>query len=56
MSTKTFDEWLVELDALCEKYGGGKGMVEQTGRECWRTYYDDDYSPDDALREDWSNG
>jgi hypothetical protein len=53
----SFEEWLRELDAEYEKRGGdqtGKSLVAQSGRECWRDYYDDGYSPADALSEDWS--
>lgn len=53
-TTITFDEWLAELDARGgDRYGAGK-VSENTGAECWRGYFDDGYSPQDALDEDWS--
>lgn len=54
----TFDEWLERLeaeDAKRQPSNSGWRLVEQTGRECWRAYYDDGYSPLAALLEDWSS-
>ena len=61
--TITFEEWCKALDEHHEHlrqtedgfegYGAGS-LIEQTGAECWRSYYDDDFSPEDALSEDRS--
>ena len=50
---KTWSEWLSELKRECKRlhYPFHPGV---TGEECWRGYYDDDYSPQDALAEDMS--
>lgn len=52
----SFDDWLKELDAEAERLANVKNLSTKTGRDCWRTYFDDDYSPADALVEDWSYG
>jgi len=59
----SFEDWCKALDAYhellrqtekgFEGYGEGSA-IEQTGAESWRDYYDDDYSPEDALSEDRS--
>lgn len=59
----TFEEWCKALDAHHEDlrkteegfegYGPGS-VIDKTGAECWRTYFDDDFSPRDALSEDRS--
>lgn len=51
MSRMTFEEWLAELDAESLRRGYKK-PVSAVGTECWRGYYDDGYSPVDALDED----
>ena len=52
----SFDDWLIELDAEAERIANVKNLSKQTGRESWRCFFDNDYSPADALAEDWSNG
>lgn len=48
-----FDEWLALLDGHATVLGGYKGsMVEQTGKDCWREFYNDGYTPYDAYVED----
>lgn len=49
----TFKEWLVALDAEAAKYAN-IGYVAVTGEDCWRGYYEDGYSREDAYREDGS--
>lgn len=56
--TLTFDQWLERLEEENAKRtpaDSGWRLVEQTGRECWRAYYEDGYSPLEALLEDWSH-
>ena len=56
--THDFEAWLIELDAEYEFRNGdqtGRPLVEQTGEECWRDYYDDGYTPAAALIEDFSH-
>ncbi len=47
-----FDKWLKELDAVAAKNGQEGSLSEQTGKDCWRGYYDDGFSPLDAFIED----
>ena len=53
----TFDEWLLELDKVTHEYGHSpeSSYSKETGQECWREYYEDGYSPEEAYREDISN-
>ena len=61
MQTMSFEEWCKALDAHHENlreteagfegYGHGPA-TEQTGTECWRDYYDQGDTPEDALAED----
>ena len=58
MPTMSLNDWLEELDRVGREIGyhSGEPMLhEQTGRECWMNYYNDDYSPREALIEDLSN-
>ena len=53
-----FREWLDELDALARKWDPehcSESLSKETGEESWRDFYDDGYTPEQALREDWSN-
>jgi hypothetical protein len=53
----TFDEWLAELDRVAVSHFGFSGpIVAQTGRDCWRSYYDDGDTPRGAIAEDLSHG
>lgn len=57
----SFADWCARLNAHHEHlrktedgfegYGDGP-VTEQTGAECWLTYYADGFSPEDALAED----
>lgn len=50
----TFDEWLSEVNRLLgDAYGLGLAS-DHTGKDCWRGFYDDAYSPADAVDEDRS--
>jgi hypothetical protein len=48
----TFWQWLGFLDGAALTCGWKYRIVEQTGDECWRDYYDDGYTPLEALTED----
>jgi hypothetical protein len=52
----TFEDWCASLNRWSAKYGYSGGIVQQTGADCWRDYYDEGYTPDEALREDKRNG
>jgi len=45
----SFDDWLIELDAEAERIANVKNLVRKSGRECWQYFFDNDYSPADAL-------
>ena len=50
----TFEYWLSALDKIAgSAYGEGR-CSENTGQECWRSYYDLGYSPQAAFDEDQS--
>ena len=47
-----FTDWFDELNRLSlELYG-----LSYSTEEDWQDYFDDGYSPKDALNEDWNNG
>lgn len=50
----TFEEWLIKLDSIAgDAHGYGPGKCsEETGAECWRCFWEDGYTPEDALAED----
>lgn len=50
----TFNEWCDALDKLRYPWSS-KPVTEITGRDCWRSFYNDGYAPEDALAEDISN-
>lgn len=50
-----FEQWLAGLDHAALTAGFRCRMVAGTGAECWRDYYDDGYTPRDALAEDLSH-
>lgn len=54
----TFDKWLTDLRAVIiadTAYGAPADYIEQTGRDCWRDYYEDDFTPEDAWASDKSH-
>lgn len=53
MSTKiTFDEW---YKMLCDIFVKNKvSEMKRCGQECWKDYYDDDVSPEDAFSDELS--
>lgn len=50
----TFEQWLGFLDQVALSNRWKERIVAQTGAECWRDYYDDGYTPYEALQEDCS--
>ena len=53
----SFEEWLGLVDAQYKFYHGGThSYTKDTGVDCWRGYYESDYSPEDAYAEDCSHG
>ena len=51
-----FTLWLEELDKVHRKYSAHDGSyTESTGDECWREYFGDGYTPEEAYTEDCSN-
>jgi hypothetical protein len=48
----TWDLW---WDRLCIVGHTFSYNIEATGQECWRVYFDDDYTPLEAFQEDLSN-
>ena len=51
----TFERWLKELSSIAFLNGYTYNLVESSGEDCWRDYFDDDYSPAEALIEDHSH-
>ena len=52
-----FEAWMVELEKEYERRGSPAGpqLSAQTGLVCWLEFFDDGYTPAEALDEDWSN-
>lgn len=49
----TFPQWLAALDQEAKRRGyEGESITQETGEECWRSYYDDGCSPKDAMDEE----
>lgn len=51
-----FKGWLKKLDEVAKSYGHTTSYTEDTGADCWRGYFDDGLSPEDAYQEDCSHG
>ena len=52
---KEFHAWLKLLDAEAHRRGHDTASLSQdTGIDCWRPYFDDGQSPEEALTEDAS--
>lgn len=52
-----FEAWFAELDREHEKQGinyCGGSLAKSTGIECWFSYFEDGYDPDEAIAEDAS--
>lgn len=52
MSERKFDEWFAQLKVEMAK--GGHPYANTEDQECWRCYWEEGYSPADALAEDAS--
>ncbi len=50
----SFEQWLGFLDQVYLTWRWKARVAQQTGQECWRDYYDDGYTPEEAAREDLS--
>ncbi len=50
----SFKQWLAFLDHAALTAGFNLRISKDTGDECWREYYEDGYTPFDAL-EDFAN-
>lgn len=56
MGNSAFEVWLEELNRVARvKYGASTNLSDDTGESCWRDFYDDNYTPDEAIIEDMSN-
>lgn len=52
-----FQDWLKKLDKVAVRNGYSTSSIsKETGEECWRGYFDDGSSPEEALNEDASYG
>jgi hypothetical protein len=54
---EAFEKWMAELEAEYIKRGkpyGDETAARATGVECWIGYFEDEYSPAEALDEDLS--
>jgi hypothetical protein len=51
----TFEQWLSLLDKEAQSRGVEGSLTNDTGADCWRDYFDDGYTPAEALDEDWSH-
>lgn len=54
---EAFGKWMAELDdahaAIDSPYGVGS-LWQTTGANCWFDYFENEFSPGDALAEDMS--
>jgi hypothetical protein len=53
-----FADWCAQLEAVGRSKGnpyGRKGIIINTGAECWFEYWQDGHTPDDAVDEDLSH-
>lgn len=48
----SFEQWLAFLDTAALTAGFRGRIAADTGAECWQDYYDDGYTPTQALAED----
>jgi hypothetical protein len=49
----SWEEWKAEFVCVCEKYDY-LNLMEQCGEECWREYYNEEYTPELAFLENMS--
>lgn len=50
----SFEQWLSLLDHAFLSIGARRRIVQDTGADCWRHYYDDGYTVHDTMLEDLS--
>lgn len=50
----SFEQWLALLDHAFLTIGATRRVVQDTGADCWRDYYDHGYSAHEAMLEDLS--
>jgi len=48
----SLQQWLSFLDTAALTAGFRRRIAADTGPECWQDYYDDGYTPTQALAED----
>lgn len=48
----SFEQWLSALDHAALTAGFKWRIAADTGAYCWQDYYDEGYTPTDALAED----
>lgn len=48
----SMEQWLGFLDTAALSAGFKRRIAADTGPECWQDYYDDGYTPREALAED----
>lgn len=49
-----FGLWLSELSYIMGQWGYGFNQFSFLDKEAWRDYWEDGYSPEEAIREDLS--
>lgn len=56
MPDQSWDDWKAELEQYNIDFGWpyDESVIEITGEECWRGFYDDGYEAAEALNEDLS--
>ena len=52
----SFENWLGFVDSIYLTLGFPYRVVEQTGADCWRDFYESGYSAYDAVIEDFHCG
>lgn len=53
-----FETWMAELETAHIKVDrpyGGRTLAQMTGIECWIGFFEDGFTPEEALEEDLSN-
>lgn len=54
---RAFGAWIEQLNQEARKRGYlAEAFTDATGTECWRSYYQDGFSPADALDADEAAG
>ena len=55
MAVDTFEKWLEELDEEARRIDSTITNLTENNEDCWKAYWEDGYTPKEALYEDWSN-